>query len=84
MYAIKVLAGGKILIGGGFTSYNGTPVGGIARLNPDGTLDTTFNPGGTGATGVVQGVNVQADGRIIISSGSMSRFARANNNMAKL
>src|SRR5437899_5064953 len=40
---------GKILIGGGFTTLS--PNGGatvtrnrIARLNPDGTLDTAFNP----------------------------------------
>ena len=39
---------GKILIGGDFTSYNGTARNYIARLNADGSLDTDFNPG-TGA-----------------------------------
>ena len=28
-----------------FTEYNGTAVNGFARLNPDGTLDTSFNKG---------------------------------------
>lgn len=39
---------GKIYIAGDFTSYNGTAVGAIARLNADGTLDTSFNAGGAG------------------------------------
>jgi len=34
---------GKIPIGGRFEQYNGTTRIGIARLNVDGTLDSTFN-----------------------------------------
>jgi len=30
---------GDVFVGGGFTSYNGTSVGSIARLNSDGSLD---------------------------------------------
>ena len=33
---------GKVLIGGGFTVYNGAVVNRLARLNTDGSLDTTF------------------------------------------
>lgn len=40
-----VLSSQKILIGGDFTEYNGTPRGRIARLNSDGSLDTGFDPG---------------------------------------
>jgi hypothetical protein len=60
---------GKILIGGGFTSYNGDPNANdyIARLNSDGTLDTSFNYGaGTrGPNDAVFGIAVQPDGRIV-------------------
>ena len=35
---------GKVLVGGNFTSYNGTPRRYVARLNGDGTLDGTFDP----------------------------------------
>ncbi len=42
-------ADGKIIIAGEFTSYNGTACGRIARINTDGSLDTTFNSGGSGA-----------------------------------
>ena len=42
----------KILIGGAFTSYNGVVRKYVARMNPDGSLDNSFNPG-TGANGPV-------------------------------
>jgi uncharacterized delta-60 repeat protein len=45
---ILILSSGKILVSGFFTSYNGTSVGRICRLNSNGTLDTTFNIGGSG------------------------------------
>src|SRR5262245_57047186 len=35
---------GKILLGGEFTTVLGVARNRIARLNPDGTLDTVFNP----------------------------------------
>jgi len=36
---------GKIYIGGNFTTWNGVTRNRIARLNTDGTLDTSFDPG---------------------------------------
>ncbi|MBI5387363.1 MAG: trypsin-like serine protease [Verrucomicrobia bacterium] len=57
---------GKILIGGGFTSYNGAERSGIARLLPNGQLDPTFLPLG-GANGPVRAMTLQADGRIVIA-----------------
>ena len=73
-----VLPDQKILICGKFTSYNGTPVGRMARLHPNGTLDTTFNigsgftslPGWPGIGSNVQAVNsiaLQADGKILVA-----------------
>jgi uncharacterized delta-60 repeat protein len=42
-YGIDLQSDGKILVGGWFDSYDGQPiVNGFARLNTDGTLDTTF------------------------------------------
>lgn len=65
VYSTAVQADGKIIIGGNFTSYNGTGRNRIARLNADGSLDTGFNPG-TGASSVVYSSTVQADGKILI------------------
>src|SRR5437762_8244800 len=60
---VVVQPDGKILIGGDFTTLS--PNGGvavtrnrIARLNPDGTLDTAFDPN---ASGLVKSIAVQAD-----------------------
>ncbi|MEO7976677.1 T9SS type A sorting domain-containing protein [Flavobacterium sp.] len=64
--SIVVQPDGKILIGGTFTTYNGISRNRIARLNADGTLDTTFNPG-TGANNIVNAIALQTDGKILIS-----------------
>lgn len=63
--AITLQADDKILVGGSFTHINGTLRRGIARLNVDGSLDATFNPG-TGVQGMVKAIGVQADGRILM------------------
>ncbi len=61
---------GKILIGGGFSTYHGASRNDIARLNTDGTLDATFDPGtGTGpAISEVQlfAIALQPDGKMVI------------------
>ncbi len=50
VYAIAFQSDGKILVGGYFTSWNGTAVNYIVRLNSDGTRDTAFTTNtGTGA-----------------------------------
>ena len=70
---------GKIIIGGDFVTYNGTPRNNIARLNADGSLDTSFNPGsGAGPApgvwrGLVYSVAVQPDGKILIG-GEFTRY----------
>jgi uncharacterized delta-60 repeat protein len=61
---------GKILIGGTFSDYNGTARPSIARLNSNGSLDTSFvpvnpNTGQFGAQGV-GAISLQSDGKIII------------------
>ncbi len=87
IYALAIQTDGKILIGGIFTDYNGSSRNRIARLNADGTLDTTFNVGtGAGGTGAsVNTIAVQADGKILIGGNfttyngtSRSRIARLN------
>lgn len=57
---------GRILAGGLFNSYNGTSRNGIARINSNGSLDISFNPG-LGTTNAVWAVAVQPDGRIIVA-----------------
>jgi uncharacterized delta-60 repeat protein len=42
--ALILQADGRIIIGGRFVSVRGTPRNRIARLNPDGSLDSSYNP----------------------------------------
>lgn len=63
---VSVLADGKILVAGSFNSYNGVTRNRIARLHPNGSLDTTFNPG-MGANQVIRGLAVQPDGKVVIA-----------------
>src|SRR5207244_1242778 len=56
---------GKIVIGGDFTSVDGVPLNYIARLNSDGSVDNTFDPG-AGADFLVNSVAVQPDGLIVV------------------
>jgi uncharacterized delta-60 repeat protein len=62
---ISIQSDGKIIAGGDFSSYNGTPSNRIARLNPDGSIDNTFNVG-TGFNDVVWEISIQSDGKILV------------------
>ncbi len=58
---------GRVVVGGRFEFVAGQPAGNVARLLPDGTVDPSFNPGGTGANGPVYHVAALADGRWLIA-----------------
>jgi uncharacterized delta-60 repeat protein len=57
---------GKIVIGGDFTSVNGVPVIGVARLMNDGVLDTNFNA--SIADIGVHSMALQPDGKILVAT----------------
>lgn len=63
---------GKIIIAGDFTQYNEQPRNRVARINQDGSLDETFNPG-SGANASVNVIALQADGKIILG-GDFTNF----------
>jgi uncharacterized delta-60 repeat protein len=60
--AIAVQADGRILVGGALTGF-------ARRLNPNGSVDTTFDPQPDGA---VTALTLQTDGRVLIA-GSFTR-----------
>ena len=83
---VVVQPDGKVLIGGGFTSFDGTARSRIARLNAGGSLDTGFNPG-TGADSTVQAIALQPDGKVLsggyfttINGTGRNHIARLNTN----
>ncbi len=64
--AMVVLPDGRILIAGYFETFNGVDRPNLARLQPDGTLDTTFLNALTGPDMPVRAVERQSDGKIVI------------------
>jgi len=86
IYSMKLQSDDKIIVVGSFTTYDGVARNRIARLNSDGTLDTTFAVG-TGANNTVSSILIQEDDKIIIGGNfttvagvSANRIARLNAN----
>lgn len=92
-YATVIQPDGKILIGGQFNTVGGTTRNFIARLNTNGSLDTSFtspfevlNIGGS-PTGEVYDILLQPDGKILVSgffgvSGQYKTVVRLESNGA--
>ena len=53
IYALAQDSAGNIYAGGAFSSFNGLYVSNIVKLNPNGAIDSTFNPNGGGANNTV-------------------------------
>jgi uncharacterized delta-60 repeat protein len=75
-YTLSLQTDGKIIIGGGFTTYNGIGRNYIIRLNPNGSIDTNFDiiPG-TGLNGQVLCSHIQNDNKILVGG----QFTTLNN-----
>ena len=83
--SVVVQSDGKILVGGGFTSYDGTSANGIVRLNTDGSADETFATGtGFASIGLVTKIGVQSDGKILVGGGFTSYNGTAANRIIRL
>jgi hypothetical protein len=61
--AVLVLPDGKVLVGGDFTTIKDTPRKGLARFDPDGSIDKDFDPG---ATGGITSMVLQPDGKVLL------------------
>jgi len=84
VYAVLVQPDGKVVIGGGFTNFNGTAREYLARLNPDGSVDSGFvGPNFAGTSGwEVRSLAMQADGKILV--GGVFYFTGGAKNQAGL
>lgn len=79
---VMALPNNKIIIAGQFTAINGYFANRIARLFPDGSLDTSFH---ASVGGRIRDMHLQLDGKIIISGDftnvngvTVQRLARLN------
>jgi uncharacterized delta-60 repeat protein len=85
VYTMAWQTDGKILIGGdNFTTVGGAARTVIARLNPDGSNDTAFNPSITGTDVLVTSLAVQPDGKIIVGGHFSSAGGQTRRNLARL
>lgn len=83
-YALAIQTDGKILVGGIFTTFNGTSSNGIARLNTDGSLDTGFSVGtGFNATSLWT-IKIQTDNKILVGGRFTTYNGTTKNNIARL
>ena len=78
------LPDGEQLIAGAFSYYNGHLMGRIGKIFADGSIDTTFNPAGTGANNCVRDFVIQPDGKIVIVGDFTSYNGVGRNRVARI
>ena len=84
MRALALQPDGKIVVAGRFINSSGNPSSGIARVNPDGSLDAGFASDLYITTDTaVTDIDLQRDGKIILTGslpcnpcGSVDRLSR--------
>ncbi|MDX2305551.1 MAG: T9SS type A sorting domain-containing protein [Microscillaceae bacterium] len=84
---IVLQSDGKMIIGGSFTSFNGSVVNKIARLNPDGSVDKNFNTEGEFGDSYFTEVNtliLQTDGKVLAGGQFKSYQGVSRNNIIRL
>jgi hypothetical protein len=80
---VSTQSDGKVIVGGNFTQVNGVMRNNIARLNTNGSVDTTFDPG-SGANNAVYSVPTQTDGKVLIGGGFNQVNGVTRNGIARL
>ena len=73
----------RIIIGGEFNYVDGVALHHIARLNADGSLDTTFDPG-TGFDNTVYALALQPDGNVVVGGAFQSFNAYSRPGLTRL
>lgn len=80
VYALAAQPDGKILMSGAFTSYNGTAVNRLVRLNADGTLDNSFNFNKSAADNTIYAIAFLPGNNKFLIGGDFSSYNNAGKN----
>jgi uncharacterized delta-60 repeat protein len=80
--ALAIQPDGKILIGSSFQNVASTPRRGVARLNADGSVDTSF--GDPGINGDVIAIAVQGDGKLLVGGSFTEVDGATRHDLARL
>jgi uncharacterized delta-60 repeat protein len=78
IYGLGIQSDGKIVVGGQFTTYNSVSRNYVARINTDGSLDTSFDPG-TEVARYAYGLSIQPNDDKILVSGSFTSYGGDSN-----
>ena len=81
VYSSIAQSDGKVLLVGSFTMVNSVARNYVARLNADGTLDTSFNPS---VGNIVHSVALQEDGKVLLGGWFTTVSGVARNYLARL
>jgi uncharacterized delta-60 repeat protein len=81
--ALAIQTDEKILAGGNFSQFNSVACNSLARLNPNGSLDSNF-VSGLGTDSSVQSLAVQSDGRILVGGYISTANGLPRNGIARL
>jgi uncharacterized delta-60 repeat protein len=79
--SMTVQPDGKILAIGTFTTFNGSPVGKLVRLNSDGSLDGGFAPA---FNNDIYAIALQPDGKIVAAGNFSVVYATARTGLARV
>jgi hypothetical protein len=81
LVTLALQADGKILFGGGFTSFAGQTRNNLGRLNADGSIDTAFFPT---VNSNVQALVLQPDGAVLVGGLFSNISGQLRNGFARL
>lgn len=83
VFCVAQQSDGKIVVGGTFSSYKSTTIYGIARLNLNGSIDTSFSTG-SGINYLVYSVIQQSDGKLLLGGNFSLYNGVSKNNIVRL
>ncbi len=80
---LAILPDGRIAAAGYFTTFNGSPCGGMVVLDPTGAKDPSYATG-AGFSGSVYALTVQADGRLVVGGYLTGYNGTATGNIVRI
>ena len=83
VYCVAAQADGKLIVGGDFTTCAGISRSRIVRLNSNGSVDLTFDPG-SGFNFPVRALAIQPDGKVLVGGAFTTFNGAAQNKLVRL
>jgi len=82
-YRIALMSNGKLIVAGDFANVNGSQKKNLVRLNTDGTVDCSFDPG-LSSNVAVSSIAIQPDSKILISGDFVSYDGTSRYGMGRI